>query len=131
MNRQAIETLLHQRLPGLQAIYAFGSRIEGSAGPESDLDLAVLLPGYASATQLWAVASDVAELANCPVDLLDFRAASTVMQYRILTTGQRWWALDSAVDAYEAAIFSEKTALDTARAPLLADIQREGRVHGG
>lgn len=131
MNRQSIETLLHQRLPGLQAIYAFGSRIEGCAGPESDLDLAVLLPGYASATQLWAVASDVAELANCPVDLLDFRAASTVMQYRILTTGQRWWALDSAVDAYEAAIFSEKTALDTARAPLLADIQREGRVHGG
>jgi hypothetical protein len=52
------------------------------------------------------------------------------MKYRILTTGQRWWATNSTVDAYEAGILSDKTELDTARAPLLADIQREGRVHG-
>lgn len=130
MNRAAIEQHLRTRLPGLRALYAFGSVIAGTAGPESDLDLAVLLPGYADPLQLWDLSGELADLAGCPVDLLDFRAASTVMQYRILTTGERWWVADSTVDAYEAGIFSDKTELDTARAPLIADILREGRIHG-
>lgn len=130
MNRPAIEQRLRARLPGLLAIYAFGSQVEGTAGPDSDLDLAVLLPGYAPAISLWELAGELADLSGCPVDLLDFRAASTVMQYRILTTGERWWVADSAVDCYEAGILSDKTELDVARAGLLADIQREGSIHG-
>lgn len=129
MNQVAIERLLRESLPGLQAIYAFGSRIEGTAGPDSDLDLAVLIAGYADPVTLWEVAGQIADLAGCPVDLLDFRAASTVMQFRILSTGQRWWAADSRADLYEAAVLSEKTELDSARAGLLADIQRDGRVY--
>lgn len=129
MNQVAIERLLRESLPGLQAIYAFGSRIEGTAGPDSDLDLAVLVAGYADPVTLWEVAGQIADLAGCPVDLLDFRAASTVMQFRILSTGQRWWAADSRADLYEAAVLSEKTELDSARAGLLADIQRDGRVY--
>jgi len=129
MNQVAIERLLRESLTGLQAIYAFGSRIEGTAGPDSDLDLAVLIAGYADPVTLWEVAGQIADLAGCPVDLLDFRAASTVMQFRILSTGQRWWAADSRADLYEAAVLSEKTELDSARAGLLADIQRDGRVY--
>ena len=34
---------LKARVPGLMAVYAFGSRIQGTAGPDSDLDLAVLV----------------------------------------------------------------------------------------
>ena len=131
MNQVAIERLLRASLPGLQAIYAFGSRIEGTAGPDSDLDLAVLVAGYVDPVTLWEVAGQIADLAGCPVDLLDFRAASTVMQFRILSTGQRWWAADSRADLYEAAVLSEKTELDSARAGLLADIQRDGKVYGG
>ncbi|MCA1939092.1 MAG: nucleotidyltransferase domain-containing protein [Dechloromonas sp.] len=129
MNRPAIEQQLRAKLPNLLAIYAFGSQVEGTAGPDSDLDLAVLLPGYAPALDLWKLSGELADLAGCPVDLLDFRAASTVMQYRILTTGERWWVANTAVDGYEAGVLSDKTELDTARAPLLADIQREGRIH--
>lgn len=129
MNRSAIVAQLQASLPNLLASYAFGSQIAGTAGPDSDLDLAVLVPGYVDPIQLWVLSGTIADIAGCPVDLLDFRAASTVMQYRILTTGERWWVANSAVDAYEAGIFSDKTELDTARAPLLADIQREGRVY--
>ena len=68
--------------------------------------------------------------AACPVDLLDLRAASTVMQHQIITTCQRWWAGDVQAALYEAAILSEKTALDTARAGLLDDIQKRGSIHG-
>ncbi|HEY6527754.1 MAG TPA: nucleotidyltransferase domain-containing protein [Cellvibrionaceae bacterium] len=65
------------------AIYAFGSRIQGNSTPDSDLDLAVLVAGYAKPEQLWHLAQDLADLTGYPVDLLDLRAASTVMQFQI------------------------------------------------
>jgi hypothetical protein len=52
------------------------------------------------------------------------------MQYQILTTGQRWWANDEQAALFEVAVLSEKTALDTARAGVLADIQLRGTVYG-
>ena len=73
---------LRQALPGLLAVYAFGSRVHGTASPNSDLDMAVLVAGYADPIALWTLASDLADLAGCPVDLLDMRAASTVMQHQ-------------------------------------------------
>ena len=130
MNRAAILHALRARVPNLLAVYAFGSRIQGTARPGSDLDLAVLVAGYAEPLELWNLSGDLADLAGCPVDLLDLRAASTVMQYQIVTTGQRWWAKDAQAAIYEAAVLSEKTALDSARAGLLADIGKEGTVYG-
>ncbi|WP_020564580.1 type VII toxin-antitoxin system MntA family adenylyltransferase antitoxin [Methylosarcina fibrata] len=130
MKQRAIVECLQARLDNLLAVYAFGSRVQGTAGPESDLDLAVLVAGYADPLALWALAGDLADMAGCPVDLVDLRAASTVMQYQIITQGQRWWASDAQAALYEAAILSEKTALDTARAGLLNDIQNRGSVYG-
>lgn len=130
MNHEAIVKALQARLPGMLAIYAFGSRVQGTAGPQSDFDLAVLVAGYADPLALFDAAGALADLAGCPVDLLDLRAASTVMQYRIITTGERWWARDHQAALFEAAILSEKTALDTARAGLLADIAQRGTVYG-
>ncbi|MFC3887640.1 nucleotidyltransferase domain-containing protein [Salinispirillum marinum] len=34
---------LHQQLPGLRGIYLFGSQAQQTAGPDSDIDLAVLV----------------------------------------------------------------------------------------
>ena len=130
MNRNALIHTVQYRVPNLLAIYAFGSRIQGTARPDSDLDLAVLVGGYAEPLALWALAGDLADVAGSPVDLLDLRAASTVMQYQILTTGQRWWQRDTQAALFEAAMLSEKTALDTARAGLLGDIQKRGTVYG-
>jgi hypothetical protein len=73
---------------------------------------------------------ELAELAGCPVDLLDLRSASTVMQHQVITGGERWWAKDAQAGLFEAAMLSEKTALDTARAGLLDDIQKQGKVYG-
>jgi predicted nucleotidyltransferase len=130
MKHDAFIEILKSRVPKLLAIYAFGSRVQGSAGPDSDLDLAVLVAGYADPVALFALAGELSEVAACPVDLLDLRAASTVMQYQIITTGQRWWAADAQAALFEAAILSEKTELDTARAGLLRDIQKEGKIYG-
>lgn len=130
MNRDAIVQTLQAKLPNLLAVYAFGSRVQGTAGAESDLDLAVLVAGYAEPLALWGLAGELADLAGCPVDLLDLRAASTVMQHQVLTGGQRWWIRDAQAALFEAAMLSEKTALDTARAGLLDDIRKEGKVYG-
>ncbi|MBF0177167.1 MAG: nucleotidyltransferase domain-containing protein [Magnetococcales bacterium] len=127
---QGLLPTLQATLPELLAIYAFGSRISGDATPGSDLDLAILTPGKTDPVTLWHLSGELAEQSGCPVDLLDLRTASTVMQYRIITTGQRLWARDSQAAIYESFILSEKTALDEARAPLLAIIQEEGSIHG-
>ncbi len=111
------------------AVYAFGSRVQGTAHAHSDWDLAVLVEGYADAVLLWEVASELASLLGTEVDLLDFRAASTVMQHQILTTGECWWTRDAQAALFEAAVLSEMTELNTARAPLLADIAAAGRVY--
>ena len=121
MDRKTLLDTLCSRVPDLLAVYAFGSRMQGTAEPQSDLDLAVLVAGYADPLVLWELSGELADVAGCPVDLLDLRAASTVMQHQVITTGQRWWARDAQAALYEAAILSEKTALDTARAGLLQD----------
>lgn len=128
--RQHLVALLQSRVPGLLAVYGFGSRVLGQARPDSDLDLAVLVAGYADVLLLWELAGDLADVVGCAVDLLDLRAASTVLQYQVITTGQRWWALDGQAALYESAILSEKTTLDTARAGLLTDIGKRGSVYG-
>ena len=120
---------IRARFPQAMAIYAFGSQVNGSAGADSDLDLAVLLPGYADPEVIWDLASNLADLVACPVDLLDLRAASTVMQYQVITGGQRLWSVGLPSDLFECYVLSEKTALDTARAPLIADILRTGKIH--
>ncbi|RXZ42208.1 type VII toxin-antitoxin system MntA family adenylyltransferase antitoxin [Crenobacter cavernae] len=130
MEHTALLPHLQQALPSLLAVYLFGSRAQGTAGPDSDLDLAVLTPGYVDTLRLWELSGELAEQAGCAVDLLDLRAASTVMQYQIITTGQRLWAADSQAALYESFILSEKTELDSARAQLLEQIQREGKIHG-
>ena len=133
MTSEPLIALLQQRLPGLLAVYAFGSRISElgqAARVDSDLDLAVLLEGYADPVALFDLSGDLADLAGCTVDLLDMRAASTVMQYQILTTGQAWWRKDVHAGLFEAAMLSEKMALNEARAGLIEDVRHAGHVYG-
>lgn len=130
MDQQQLVALIRMRLQGLLGIYAFGSRVQGNADSHSDLDLAVLVEGYAEPLELWSLAGELEELAGCAVDLLDLRRASTVMQQQVLALGDRWWAADERAGLFECAMLSEKTALDAARAPLLKVIAQEGQVYG-
>jgi predicted nucleotidyltransferase len=122
--------VLRRTLPDALAIYAFGSQVAGTARVDSDLDLAVLVAGYADPLQLWDLSHQLAAFAGCPVDLLDLRAASTVMQYQVLMHGKRLWAEGMDADLFECFVMGEKLALDEARAGTLADIAKDGRVYG-
>lgn len=124
-----IERAVLSRFGNALAIYAFGSQVQGGAGPESDLDLAVLVPGYAPPLGLWELSGALADIAGCPVDLMDLRAASTVMQYQIITKGRCIWSVGLEAGLFESFVLSEMTDLNAARAGLLQDIQRDGRIH--
>ncbi|AKJ97032.1 MULTISPECIES: type VII toxin-antitoxin system MntA family adenylyltransferase antitoxin [Pseudomonas] len=130
MNTQALLTHLQHHLPDLLAVYLFGSHAQGTAGPDSDVDMAVLLAGQADPVLLWQLSGDLADIAGSPVDLIDLRGATTVMQYQIVTRGRRLWAKDVQAGLFESFILSEKTAFDAARAGLLEDIHKEGTVYG-
>lgn len=134
MDTKSLLSLLQQRLPTLMAAYAFGSRIKDAgqyANTESDLDLAVLVEGYADPVLLFELAGELADITHCHVDLLDLRAASTVMQSQILTQGQRLWAKDARAGLFEAAMLNEKIYLDQARQRLVHDVMERGTVYGG
>jgi predicted nucleotidyltransferase len=67
------------------------SRSNATAGKDSDLDLAVLVAGYAPSLLLFDLSGVLEDIVGCAVDVLDLRAASTVMQYQILQKGRRLW----------------------------------------
>lgn len=129
MNLERVTAHLRHHLPSLIAIYLFGSQASGDATEASDVDLAVLVEGRLDPLSLWGLMGDVADIVKRPVDLLDLRSASTVMQYQIITRGRRLWSSGVAAGLYEAFILSEKTNLDVARAGLLTDIGEAGIVH--
>lgn len=128
--REHCVTLLTEALPGLQAIYLFGSQATGGADRHSDVDLAVLLPSPLSAERRWALMGAVANRLDRDVDLMDLRCATTVMQYQVISEGMRLWCRGSDADEFELAVLSEYWDLQIQRRDLIADIKQRGTVHG-
>ena len=125
----ALLASVQAKIPNLMALYVFGSRAQGTPRPDSDLDLAVLAPGYVDPALLWSLSNEIANLVNGEVDLLDLRAASTVMQYQVISTGKTVWDIGLQAHLFEVFILSEKLALNEAREPLLRAITKEGHVY--
>lgn len=129
-NESLVCAELQNAFPNALSIYAFGSRVQGTANVQSDLDLAVLVAGYADPLQLFEMANQLADKLGCEVDLLDLRAAFTVMQYQVITTGRRLWAKDMQADLFDVFVLNEKLAFDELRADQLKEIRETGRIYG-
>lgn len=130
INYDSLVNILLKIFADAISIHAFGSRINGSAHSKSDLDLAILVAGYCDNPKLWDAKSKLEDQLTCPVDLLDFRRASTVMQHQILVTGQRLWHQGSEANNYEAGIFSDMMALNVARAQYIKEVRESGKIYG-
>lgn len=78
--------------PDAQMIYLFGSTASGEARPDSDIDLAMLLPHAQARTAGNLTLSDLAfrlmRLAKRDVHLINLRLASTVLQNQVVGHGQ-------------------------------------------
>jgi|SRR4051812_17243614 len=118
-------------LPEVRRVYLFGSRAAGNERPDSDLDIAVVLDGPADPVHLWQAGEAIASRLDVDVDLIDLLAADTVLKSQIIINGKLLFATDPMeAERYEIFILNDMIELNEARAPLIADIVREGRVYG-
>jgi predicted nucleotidyltransferase len=88
MTNQLLEDTIREVVPGVQASDIFGSRARGNAGPESDLDVAVLASRPIHPLVRWELQERLASALHTTVDLVDLRRASSVMRVAVLADAQ-------------------------------------------
>ncbi len=91
------------RDPRVEAVWGFGSRARGEAGPRSDVDLAVLLDRTPSLRdELRLRAEVVEELRRDDVDLAVLNLAPPLLRYEAVAAGRRLFARDEeTADRFE------------------------------
>jgi uncharacterized protein len=122
--------LLREAVPDLAAVYLFGSAAEGTETAESDVDHAVLAARPLDPVARFDLQERLALALGRNVDLVDLRAASTVMQAQVVAHGQVVLDVDPRARAeFEMVTLSAYALLNEERAGILADIRARGRVH--
>lgn len=140
--RIAADAALQERLtsvalevyPDTQAIYLFGSWGTDDARPDSDLDIALLLPpADAKHVDFWMwneLALRLGEIAGRNVDLLNARQVPTVLQKEIVMADRRiYCSNDYAADEFEMLTLSFYQKLNEERAGIIADGLQSGRFY--
>ena len=126
--------LILQSWPDTQAIYLFGSWGTEYERPESDMDIAVLLPPQrakkAGSLLLTDLHQAMQAMVNKEVDLINLRQVPTVLQKEIVMTGRRLFnAPGTAADEFEMLVLSLYQKLNEERAEILAEGLRSGRFY--
>lgn len=131
MTDAEIAQILRDAVPGLLAVYRFGSSVAGTARPDSDVDVAVLAAEPIDAVTRFEIQEDLGRRLGRDVDLIDLRQASTVMRMQVLSGGRLLASYDTAAqEAFEDHTYSAYARLNEERREILAQIRHEGRVHG-
>ena len=134
MMRKCVELIL-ECYPEVQAIYLFGSWGTEHRRPDSDVDLALLLPFDVAEAEKGRLAmgpcqSALSEMFGAPVDLINLRLVSVVFQHEIVTSGRRIYEADiRAVHEFEMLVLSFYQKLNEERSGILEEIYRTGRVY--
>jgi uncharacterized protein len=129
--RQSLGDLVSARVPGLIALYLFGSRARGDGGVDADFDLGLLAQGKLDPVERWKLQEDLAALVHANVDLVDLRQASTVMRVQVLRDAVLMVdARPSERQAFEVVALSAYARLNDERREILNDVAERGRVYG-
>jgi predicted nucleotidyltransferase len=123
--------LIVARVPGLIAVYLFGSVARGDQTFESDIDFATLASRPLTPKVRWELQQELSVLLYREVDLIDLRASSTVMRVQVLGSSELLLDLDTYARAtFEATALSTYTRLNVERRHILEDIRQRGHVYG-
>ncbi len=131
MDDHALIEHLRKSVPGLIALYRFGSQANCTARRDSDVDLAVLARDTISNLRRFELAQELAVHLHRDVDLVDLRNASTVMRMQVLSTGTCLNTQDeSARREFEMYAYSDYARLNEERSEILRGIAKRGLVYG-
>ena len=122
---------LQRALPTVQAVYLFGSVVTEHFTEDSDVDVAVLTSEPMDALLRWKLIQQLAIALNRDVDLVDLSTASTVMQFQVVSTGERIFTADATMmEWWELKVYQLYLTLNDDRKPILEAIQQTGRIYG-
>ncbi len=131
MSIDALIEHVRQAVPDLIAFYRFGSQAQGTATPESDVDLAILAHRPLSLAVLFDLQQQLAALLHKDVDLVDLRSASTVLRMQVVSTGECLVsANEQNREEFEARALSAYARLNEERRGILEDVRTRGSVYG-
>ena len=133
-NKENIIKIILERLPQAQAIYLFGSYGTDNEWPDSDADIAVLLPDEqakeAGPLNLIKLSSKLERLLKKGVDLINLRLVSTVFQKEIVVADRRIFCADRyAADEFEMLTFSYYQKLNEERKQILEEFFKTGKAY--
>jgi predicted nucleotidyltransferase len=132
--QSAIIRTIVEHYPEVQAIYLFGSYGTADQWPDSDIDLALLLPPQQASSerplamsQCW---SDLADSLGREVDVVNIRRVSTVFQKEIIANGRLLYCADQyAVDEFEMLVLSYYQKLNDERREIVNSFIESGRAY--
>jgi uncharacterized protein len=130
----AIINVVLKHYSDIQAIYLFGSYGTEQQWPDSDVDIALLLPadeakrvGNLAMTDLHVA---LERLLGTTVDLINLRQVSTVFQKEIIMAERRILCADQyAADEFEMLVLSFYDKLNEERAEVMAEGLSSGRFY--
>lgn len=130
--REGIVCIIRQYYPETQAIYLFGTFGLPEEWPASDVDIAVLLPPGHPGRNLMLTPCHyaLADALGKPVDLLNARDVSTVVQKEIVQSGRLLYSGDdNAVAEFEMLTLSLYQKLNEERQAILHSFEKTGRAY--
>jgi predicted nucleotidyltransferase len=120
--------------PAVQGIYLFGSYGTEDEWPDSDIDIALLLPPEQAKQEKNLILSpcrfELEKVLHREVDLLNVRQVSTVFQKEIIGYGRLIHGADRyAVDEFEMLVISYYQKLNEERQGILESFHKTGRAY--
>jgi predicted nucleotidyltransferase len=128
-----IETIL-DHYPNVQGIYLYGTFGTEDEWPNSDVDIALLLPP-AEAKQVLSLMmsglySALVTRLNKDIDLVNLRQVSTVLQKEVVAADRRIFCADEyAADEFEMLTLSFYQKLNEERRGILDEFRKTGRAY--
>ena len=128
---RAAVAAIRSAVPGLVAVYRFGSSVSGTRNPDSDVDLAVLASAPIDPLHRFDLQERLATALRQNVDLVDLHAASTVMAMQVIGKGRLLLDHDaSARGCFEDLTYGMYARLNEERRGILERVAAEGTVYG-
>jgi predicted nucleotidyltransferase len=121
---------IREQLPGVQAIYLFGSSAREQIRRDSDIDLAVFSARPLTASERLELQLSCAREVDAEVDLVDLKTAPLTLQAAIVGEGKRLFvAAPREMDFVENAILSRYCAFNEERRPFFEAVISRGSIH--